>query len=193
MSKNTILGVGGPAMPDSHLRARLTPATRTLQVIVGTMVVGALIFLVIACTVEVQQPVRIAEEPPGPIVTYVATGFGAFALIASFLVPATVVSLSTKRMASGRPLVGVPPGQQAQDDVGLLCAVHAQKTIIGCAMLEGAALLAVLAYMVEKQAVAAAVALVLIAVLASRIPTTLRLQYWIQERLRRLEAIRSAP
>jgi hypothetical protein len=58
--------------------------------------------------------------------------------------------------------------------------------------LEGAALLAGLAYMIEKQIIALVVAAALITFLAARVPTITKLSEWIDERSDKLERIRSA-
>jgi hypothetical protein len=64
----------------------------------------------------------------------------------------------------------------------LLCGIFQTRLIIGFAMLEGAAFLQAIAYMVEGQLFSLAIGLALVLVMAMAFPTRSRLENWIERR-----------
>ena len=79
------------------------------------------------------------------------------------------------------------PPEIAASDAGKLSMLFSTLTIIRSAMIEGAALLACLAFVTEKQITALCVALVLIVVLLACFPTRSRVSAWIDQQLQVIE------
>lgn len=175
---------------DQHGRS-MGAAVRTLQFIVGAMVICALVLLIVAMIVPVESASLADDEALMPILTYCAAGFAPLALCGSFVLPAVLTSLGRNQITkSERALESTGPKLGLVQDAQLH-GLYATITILRSAMVEGAALLAGVAYLLERQPVAAGVAVVLIFVLAFRMPTSARLEQWIQTQRRVLEQTRA--
>ena len=175
----------------------MTPIVRTLRIITGAMLAGAVLLCVVALVVRHGGLLERDEPVPGHFVlTYVAVAYVAGALLARFLVPGLIVSSARRKIAQStwRP----PAGGASSDPVsaeslaqtgtaGMLCAVFLQRTIIAAAMVEGAVLLALVAYLLEGQVLALVAAGLAFLALAQLIPTTTGARNWLAEQLRRLE------
>ena len=66
-------------------REQLKPLVRTMQIIVGALALGILIFLTVVCCDRVQRSAR--GRPIEPFLTYIAAGSAVFAVVASIFVP----------------------------------------------------------------------------------------------------------
>jgi hypothetical protein len=109
-------------------------------------------------------------------------------LALSFVVPNLAVTNWRKQLARGAaPKVKGGPTEAKQiypaGDTGSLAQLYQTQLIVGAAMLEGAAFFAGIAFMLERNPIAAAVALVLLAVLAARFPTRDRVAGWLDRQL----------
>ena len=96
-------------------------------------------------------------------------------------------------MAGGKSLAGQSPAStpaQRPEAVGTapsgLCGVYLNQLIIGAAINEGAAFFAGVAYLLERNPIALAVALVLIAGVIARFPTANRVERWIEQQQEKL-------
>ncbi len=175
--------------------------TRQGQIIVGALISGVLAFLVIATVVGPLAGVGAdaAAQPAGqlaqsvPILTYSALAVGAVCLSMSLIVPSLVAKQQRLAMAGGKSLPGQSPAStppQGPEAVGTaptgLSWVYLNQLIIGAAINEGAAFFAGVAYLVEKNPIALAVALVLIAGVIARFPTANRVERWIEQQQEKL-------
>jgi hypothetical protein len=183
----------------------IRPVTRQGQIIVGALIAGVLIFLVIATVVDlVPKPgagpaARVGADAGAqtaqsvPILTYIALVFGAACLPTSLIVPSLVAKQQRLAMADGKSLPGQSlastPAQRPEAvrtaPIGLP-GVYLNQLIVGAAMNEGAAFFAGVAYLVEKNPIALAVASVLIAGLIARFPTASRVERWIEQQQEKL-------
>ena len=179
-------------MIDSPWREELGPAVRTLQIIVGALTAGSVVFLIVAIVLSGAIAVEAGNTP---ILTYVALGFAAMVLLARPIVSNIIVATGRSRIAKGtwQP----PGGQQANramsellermGDAGKLVVINQVRTIVAGALLEGAAFLLLVVYLAEHSWISLAVAIVFILTLAMHFPTRQRLIAWIENQLAVLE------
>jgi hypothetical protein len=180
-------------------------ATLQGQIIVGALAAGLITFLVIVNIIDIGTTApRAAGGGPGaagavrvdapvPIITYVAVAFGAVLLPISFVVPELVTKQQRVAFASAgtnaSSSAGPTPGEQA-DAAGApltgLPAAFLTQLVLGAAMNEGAAFFALVAYLIEKNPIALALAVVLIAGVIFRFPTSGRVERWIEQQREKL-------
>jgi hypothetical protein len=171
---------------------------RTLQVIVGALTAGPIVFLVIALVLHARHDAA-GGPAPGPallpVVSVAAVVAAAVLIPLSLVVPRLVSDAARKQIAAGT----WPPGQTAEapplgdrgpGDAARLAMVYLQKTIVGAALNEGAAFLAVIAYFLETTPYALALALVLIGGVALRFPRREGVEGWVEDQLGVVDALR---
>jgi hypothetical protein len=169
------------------------------QIITGALVTGVMVFLVIATVIDMRPipgpgagpggqvglggPAPPSQAPDvGRLLTWMAVGFAALALFLSFIVPGLITNQNRRAIAAGKwPLTPDPRlGTEAsQSDTGKLAVVYLSQLIVGAALNEGAAFFALIAYMMGKDPLALSVAIVLLAAILVRFPTTQRVALWI--------------
>lgn len=137
----------------------LVAQVRTMQIIVGAMAMGCVMFAIVVLTILQPQPVN-----GQPMIAYIAAAFGLAGLVAGTVVP--------------RVMAGSQPATAGGYQTSL---------IIGLALYEGAAFFNLVAYMLEGQMYSLAVAVVLIAAIVMSLPTVGGVQDWIDARSRREE------
>ncbi len=171
---------------------------KTLQIIVGALVFGLVMFLGIVLLLHFQQgpfqrPQAGVESLP--VISVVAFVIAAIQVPLAFVIPGVVAESQCKKIADGtwNPMENsnAPPlDPKMMTDVTKLLFVNQTRTIIGAALLEGAGFLALIAYMIEGERYVLGLALFLIGGVASRFPTRTGLENWIDDRLGRIEELR---
>ncbi len=179
-------------MIDPQWREELGPVLRTLQIIVGALTAGSVVFLIIAMILA--GGIAAAADNP-PILTYTALGFAATILLVRAIVPNVIVATGRSQIAQGT--WKSPGGHQANGafsamlermgDAGRLVIINQVRTIIAAALLEGATFLLLVAYLVEHSWISLSVAIMFILALAMHFPTRQRLVEWIENQLALLE------
>jgi len=164
---------------------------RTLQVIVGAMVIGCLAFLAVAVAAGPQT----ADSAPGDhvLLTYLALAWVLVSLVAGSVV-AGVVAASGRRRLAGDPTAGGPPGRPTaspEAPPSSLTGLFSTGTIIRSAVLEGGALFAVVAYLVEGHRLALVAAAVGVAALLVGFPTEGRFREWAERQQEHIARERS--
>lgn len=174
-------------------------ATRVMQIIVGSLTLGVVLFatLIVGVLRSDKPPVPDAPKLLGlPILTAVAACFGLLSVLVSFVIPKIMVDGGLKQIAKGPSLdeaKRLDSGERQvfpASDVRRLLPVFQTQLITASALNEGAAFFAVLAYMIEARPIALGVAAVLIALLVSRFPTVDRVKGWLEAQLERLTLLR---
>jgi hypothetical protein len=200
-------------MSDTTDLAALQPTIRTYQIIVGAMIMGVATFLAIALFVT-QVAVNPAPVLPGegaggaaiaapgdsslPVITYLAVASGLIVLVLSFVVPKINVARARRQMALEGPTPTTKGGLSEPKQLypagytGKLVQLYQTQLIIGAAMLEGGAFFAAVAYMVERNPLALATAIVLLGTLAARFPTSDRVNAWLDRQLGLLQEERQS-
>jgi hypothetical protein len=156
---------------------RLSATTRTTQIIVAALLAGLATFLGVAFILR--QGGAFANRGAGgaPILTYVAVAFGAMLLAASWFLP-RLIAANMRRGLATRP-------RQGQEEA--LLGVYQTTTIVGAALNEGPAFLALIAYMIEGSPVALAVAGLLMGALAARFPSRAGVERWLGDQVEAIE------
>lgn len=180
-------------MTDSAVEEHLGGLVRTLQIIVGAMAVGVIAFLSVGSVVPPDM-LPFSTDPSSRVLTTLALVWGGMTLVAHVAAPKVMERKGVARIARGEdPVAGSSPSNStlppeiAATDAGKLCTLFATLTIVRSAMIEGAALLAGLAFVTEKQITALCAALALIAILLAWFPTRNRISAWIEQQLQVIE------
>lgn len=157
----------------------------TLQIIVGALAGGVLMFLAIVIFIGSQNPAR--ATPDIPLITYIAYSMAAVCAILSFVVPNFVVARARKSLVAGDVarwgLVKNLPNVEQLGEIAPLAAIYQTRTIIGAALCEGAAFMACVAYLIEHQRPMLFVAGLLLLLILRFVPTPSRLESWIENEL----------
>jgi hypothetical protein len=158
------------------------------QVIAGAIVTGALIFLGIA--VYVVQAHGVQNAPEVPLLSYVASAFVAVNMVLSFIIPDAVVrsrlvAIATRKGTGRQPALAGEPR-----DATALLAVYQTRTIVAYALLEGAALFAGIAYLLEGEPLALIAATGAVLVMLLNFPTRGRVERWLELQQSRLDELR---
>lgn len=178
-------------MQSSISENALSKQLRTMQIIVFVMLAGCLSFTAIAVAV-VNMRVTVVPTPNLPLITYIALGVALVDAILSFIVPKFMLPTQLRAMIQGGKLSGSsPPETSVNDSILTLYRLYQTQLIVSAAILEGAILFLVIAYMVEAQIVSLMAAAPLILLLAMKFPTLSRLERWIEEQHDHLSMERS--
>jgi hypothetical protein len=167
---------------------------RTLQVIVGAMIMGCVVFAVVAVVVG-----TMAGKPADrPLLTYVAVALAAILIVTRSVVLKAIAALGRRQIlqhktgtASGGASENSTTSEELDFETAQLMQSRTSQTITGAAMLEGAAFFSLVTYIVEHSPISLAVVLVLLAFLVVRFPTESRTTAWLEDQQRRLQEERS--
>ncbi len=155
----------------------------TLRIIVSALLMGVGSFLLYVLVIS--PP---AKPAGNGTLSFFGIVFAGGVTIAALIVPRLVVASALKGMASGKPAVTGPgAGRVASTIYGQLMGILQTKTIIGCALLEGAAFFNAFAYMMEGQLYSAILTGVLMAGIALHFPLESRVMAWLEDQTQRLE------
>jgi hypothetical protein len=177
----------------SDLAQRLKPAIMTLRIIVVALVTGVVAFAVTAIVIRMLQVAAPANGAAG-LLTTLGIAAAPVALLLSRFVPGLFVAKARGQIASGQ--FGLPSesnlaqsggpqsslGQFGDDDK--LFTVYQTKTIISAALLDGAAFLNIVAYLLGGSLIAIGLGLLLALAIASLFPRESRVVDWIEAQRR---------
>jgi hypothetical protein len=173
-------------------REYIRTVTLTLQIIVGALASGVLLFLAVVVYMVSQNPPAAAGD--SYIITYAAFAFAVVAGIASLIVPSLVSVRARNSLVDGDisnwGLVKNLPNVAELGEVAPLAAIYQTRTIIGAALCEGAAFFACVTYQIEHQRSVLFVAVVLLLMIARHIPTVSGLESWIESELATIRQMR---
>ncbi len=179
-------------MSDPRWREEISKQTWRLQLIVGALTTGSLVFLgIVLFLVHFGAAPNELDFP----LSYVLVVFALAALAARAIVPPVITSNARRRIREGTwqqaPSGTVPQGIREflgrTGDGGKLWQVLMARTIVASAILEGAAFFACVTYLLEHSMLSLGIAMVFIASLALHLPTQAGMINWIEEQLRLLE------
>lgn len=161
-------------------------AARVAQVIVAAMAAGALAFLVVALVLRWGRPPAAGQ----PLLTWIAIAVAVAMVVVRLTVPPMLVARRRADIARGQ--FRLQPREQSPrlqvflektGDAGLLWLVYISNLFVAGAPLEGAAFLALAAYLVEGDPWALGAAVVLIASLAMMVPRREAVIAWVENQL----------
>ena len=154
----------------------LSQDVRGLQIVTGALAGGATMILAVMLVMN-SFDMNGAPE----ILSWIGFGMGGMMFIQHMIVPRFIVSNQLRKLSAELQTMSVE--EKSASVMGALRSGH----IIGCAMLEGAAVLNCVAYMTTSFFGNVIVAGVLIAIIALKIPTNFGMQNRVSDRLQTLE------
>ncbi|MGE3314623.1 MAG: hypothetical protein AB7O26_05855 [Planctomycetaceae bacterium] len=151
---------------------------RQMQIVVFALLCGVVMFGLITMFLTWGQ------APGDALVAYIAAGFGAFAIPMSFILLVVVANGAVKSvLAEARN----NDYREMVASVDKLAIAYKTKLIISVAVLEGAAMFNLVAYLLERQAASLLFAGVLAVIMALLFPTPVGVQDWVQRRFNELQ------
>lgn len=142
---------------------------RVNQIIVFSLTMGLAFFIGFAILKFSQENVPLNWKPS--VLAVVGWVVGASALPACFIVPSLMGHATRRKEAASNESTANLQSKFLQS--------YQSQLIVGCALLEGPAFLNTYAFMADTHPGSIAAAIVLAVVLLSRIPSRLRVQYWM--------------
>ena len=170
-------------------RAYLDQAARTIQIIAFALIMGVVVFglVLLLGGIGAQEP----EETP--IVSIIAAVFALVSVVAAPLVSKMVASGMRRSIFAGKEINagGSKLIPESVGEVGVLAGVYQTQQIIGRAILEGAAFMNLMAYMMEHQTMSLVFAVFLLIAMFFNFPTREKLENWIHKEMTTIEQLRS--
>ncbi len=175
----------------------LAGPVRKLQIIIAAMFLGATAFLILVLVLPAETLRGTGPASGAPMITYVCAAYGLVALVGRLALPGLMMPSARARIARGAPSFGPAKGMQGDlpsellaTDADHLSGVYATMTVIRGALVEGGALFAGVAFMMEREPLSPVVALVLIIALALLFPTRAGVEWWFTQQLRLIQEAR---
>lgn len=146
-------------------RERVTQGTRVLQIIVGSLILGVLLF-----TGFLLWSGAAAQPPRGKLLSFMAAGIATINVILHVSIPMVIqrAALANRSVGSG---------------LSTLLGVYVTRTIIACALLEGAAIFSLVAVQTEHRRWVFAITAGLLVLMFMQFPTRTRIEQWLETRL----------
>ncbi len=160
---------------------RISPSARlrAMQLVTAVLTAGPVSFGVLAIFMA------LGEEPQlDPQWTAIGAAASALAILASLVMPSAITKAARQKLAAQAE--GSPQEQEAWR-IGHLYAIYQIKHIVGLALLEGAALINIVFFMLTGQMWMLAMAAAPIAMMAASFPWKERVELWVQEQSHLIE------
>ncbi|HYG77294.1 MAG TPA: hypothetical protein VEK08_19975 [Planctomycetota bacterium] len=135
-----------------------------MQIVVGALCSGVFTFFIVSTFMPAAKP-----PMPTPVLTFVALGLAVMAFVTRAVLTSILDKAAFKRAAQ------LP----AEQRLGQLLVAYRTRTILGAAMLEGAAFFSLIAWMLERQSYSILTAGVLLSALIAGMPTRAKLNTWL--------------
>jgi hypothetical protein len=173
---------------ESKLADQLKPQAMTMRLIVGALALGVLSTVVVSVLLRADR--GLAE---GPLQFELITWFGIIAapvaVVASRIVPILIVRTARKRMVAGDYRLTYAGADKAYaiNESDALAGLYQTTTIVAAALLEGAAFLNVIAFLLEGNPISLGLAIGLAMGILAMYPSGQRIAIWIELQLRLIE------
>ena len=155
--------------------AKLGQIVMPLQIIVAALLMGVLSFAAVAFFLGSKREADVARTP---MLTYMSMAFAGVALILYFVVPGLIAARSSRALGRDASAAAYAP-------------VFQTKTIVACALAEGAAFFALVAYIIEGNLLSYAVVGVMVVAMLFQVPTRSGIRDWCEGQLRNRNDMRS--
>ncbi len=167
----------------------LDERVRPIQIVNAALVAGVLFFTGFVLFGHVPgKPPAIADQ-----LTYVVVAVFFVALLVWVFLPGRVADRQVTKIASRTwtpPTRGPTPQSAFATDTAKLLLAYQVKSIIGSALLEGAAFFAAVVFMLQREWFVLAIVAVAIILMLATFPTRGRVRAWVEARLIRIEEAR---
>jgi hypothetical protein len=181
-------------MITSEQREHIGKSVLVMQIIVAALAAGVVTFAVVVLVLRSQQEAN-APQDNSLLLSYIGILVSASAIAAWMIIPRLLVSRTRQAISEGKtPMLDdyhEPALTEGAQQIQPLVAMHQTRLIVGCALLEGAAFLNLLAYMLEGQLMNLVAAGLLVLIIVTQIPTFGRLTSWIEDDLSAIDRTRS--
>lgn len=157
--------------------ASLARQARGLQIITFAMAMGVLVFMGMCL---VMNEGVLGEKPE--LLSWIGIGFAAITFVTHLVLPGIVANATLKKLSGDN----VRSADEAMK-FDLVVPAFRLRHIVTCALLEGGAMLNLVAYLVTDYAGNLMAASVQLTMMLIRFPTATRLQFWAQDRIREIE------
>lgn len=181
------------ASSTNDLTERLKPAIMTLRIIVMALTTGVVAFAITAIVIRRQQAAAPANDADGLLTTLGIAAVPVAFLLSRFL-PGIFVAKARGQIASGQfgfpsesnlAQTGGPQSSLVQlGDDGKLFTVYQTNTIISAALLDGAAFLNIVAFLLGGSLIALGLGLLLALAIVAMFPRVSRVVEWIEAQRR---------
>jgi hypothetical protein len=173
-------------------RAFLARVTRTMQIIVGALAGGVVMFFVAVLVITSDNP---PKPPDTPILSYMAVAAALAAILVATLFPGLVLRSQRQAILNGKPALeagpkGGQPLSEAEQQLMPFLGGYQTALIIRSAILEGAAFFCLIAYMQEGQLWSLVCAGVLLLFVLAGMPTRSRVEDAVERERRAIEELR---
>jgi hypothetical protein len=156
--------------------ALIAPRVRTMQIVVGALIMGAVSAGAIMAFLRTQGPPRAAPDQP-VLTLFVGVPFAVAVILAHLIVPGRVT-------AAARSMIR---RTDTASQTEKLLAVYQTQLLIGAAPLEGAALFMMIAYLLEGYPVSILIAALLVAGIALKLPSVSGIRRWLEEQREQMQ------
>ncbi len=152
-------------------------AIRAMRIFVFAQVMGVVSILGIALLVN---QAGINGEPD--ILSWFGLGMAVLMVAGQFVIPNFSASAALRQI-SGEQIRNADDDQKFE----LISPAYRTRLIVACAMMEGAAILNLVAYITGEYLGNLIAAVVLAAMIAEKFPTQSKVEFWVQNRAREIE------
>lgn len=173
-------------MSDSKWQEELRPMVLPLQILVGVMVASSVAVMVLVLTLSMESD----NVAGGQLLTYIAIAFAITALLTRTIVPSVMLSHGRRKIANGAwPMTPKSGSSQSlmrlerAGEAGKVWMMLSATTIVAAALIDGATLFLLIAYMIEQSLPAMVLAVAMILTLALHIPTRASAFRWVEDQL----------
>jgi hypothetical protein len=163
--------------------ASLPAQVRVMQIIVGALLMGVLLFAGIATFVTFFSPVvgpnneAVPVVVPGPpMIAYFAAAMAVISILARLVVPGIIVRGSVKTLLNSKPIEAVTKLD--------FVPIYQNSLIVASALIEGAVLINCVAVIADHQPWSLGIAALLIVIMGAGLPTVDRVDNWVGDQLR---------
>jgi len=173
---------------DEQAQAEIGRVVQTTRIIIFGLSMGVLVFAVVVLSQGLPDP-----QAPWGMLTLISLFFALGAVMVRLVAPRLIVANTLAQIAEGKPPSGTGSARNAmaaETTAGKLAMVYQTKTIVACALLEGAAFFALIVQMIEHHIASLVVAVILLAALALHFPTVIGVTDWVERQLRLLDEYR---
>lgn len=173
-------------------KAVVAQATLTMQIIVGALAAGVFMFFMVTLFVTAGGE---AGPPEMPLLTYMSLAIAPAAILVALLFPGALIRSQREAILAGVATLhpssaDKSPAPDSHSKLMRLIGGYQTALIIRCAILEGAAFFALIAYMLEGQTWILLVVGILLLFLISGVPTRSRVADFIDQEQRVIDELR---
>jgi hypothetical protein len=169
-------------MLDEKSQAEVNVVSRSTRIIVFSLCAGIVAFGAFVLFVYGTR-----DDATAGLITYMSLVVAGVQAIVCVIVPRMIVVGHRQQIAAGTWKAQANALDATDTDAGKLAVVYRTTTIIGCALLEMAAFLALITYLMEGHVATLIAALLMLIGVALHVPLGDRVTVWVENQLQIIE------